>query len=94
MSGQLQEGVSDALQYIGLCMNNSVTYPSEMQLEQGRYILVLDFPIGTQLLFKPKCKIQSGEMKCKRDMDKFGPAQAVWHYLPFPDTSHFPTLYT
>ena len=44
---QLQEGVSDALQYIGLCMNNSVTDPSEMQLEQGLYFLAPDFPLGT-----------------------------------------------
>ena len=46
-TGQLQEGVSDALQYIGLCMNNSVTDPSEMQLEQGLYYLAPDFPLGT-----------------------------------------------
>ena len=44
---QLQEGVSDALQYIGLGMNNSVTDPSEMQLEQGLYYLAPDFPLGT-----------------------------------------------
>ena len=46
-SRQWQEGVSDALQYIGLCMNNSVTDPSEMQLEQGLYYLAPDFPLGT-----------------------------------------------
>ena len=44
-TGQLQ-GVSDAQQYIGLCMNNSVIGPSKMQLEQGICFPAPDFPMG------------------------------------------------